>query len=259
MFAPSQSKGPNQRDEEVNGLEPDNEMQMQIKLLTNTIEQMQSPTGRSKKNPARSCMDLFMSADAAGEKLMSDWYWIDPNGGCQADAIKAFCNFESRETCLDANNGSVRQGTHFRGYTDKHVYFGEMQNGYKFDYSPRDDAVSGANYESQITFLRLLSSQARQMVTYHCKNSIAAFDKASRDYSKALKLLGSNGVEMTAEGSETYEVLEDGCQTGSSSADKTVVQYATKKTARLPIVDVAARDIGDDKEFGIEMGPICFA
>ena len=125
------------------------------------------------------------------------------------------------------------------------------------------------------------------MVTYHCKNSIAAFDKASRDYSKALKLLGSNGVEMTAEGSETYEVLEDGCQTGSSSADKTVVQYATKKTARLPIVvsiltwlddyiklrfnhnlnmiltwliqDVAARDIGDDKEFGIEMGPICFA
>ena len=118
MFAPSQSKGPNQRDEEVNGLEPDNEMQMQIKLLTNTIEQMQSPTGRSKKNPARSCMDLFMSAEAAGEKLMSDWYWIDPNGGCQADAIKAFCDFESRETCVDANNGSVRQGTHFRGYTE---------------------------------------------------------------------------------------------------------------------------------------------
>jgi collagen type V/XI/XXIV/XXVII alpha len=107
--------------------------------------------------------------------------------------------------------------------------------------------------------LRLLSSQARQMVTYHCKNSIAAFDKASRDYSKALKLLGSNGVEFTAEGSETYEVLEDGCQTGSSTADKTVIQYATKKTARLPIVDVAPRDIGDDKEFGIEMGPICFA
>ena len=38
-----------------------------------------------------------------------------------------------------------------------------MQNGYQFDYSPRDDAVSGANYESQITFLRLLSSQARQV------------------------------------------------------------------------------------------------
>ena len=27
----------------------------------------------------------------------------------------------------------------------------------------------------------------------------------------------------------------------------------------LLIQDVAARDIGDDKEFGIEMGPICFA
>jgi len=40
--------------------------------------------------------------------------------------------------------------------------------------------------------------------------------------------------------------------------NKTVIQYASKKTARLPIVDVAPRDIGDDKEFGIEMGPVCF-
>ena len=100
------------------------------------------------------------------------------------------------------------------------------------------------------------------------------FDAKSGDYSKAMKLLGANGVEMTAEGSETYDVLEDGCQSNSKSTDKTVVQYATKKTARLPIKvrtwvldfvvepvlkDVAARDIGDDKEFGIEMGPICFA
>jgi len=90
-------------------------------------------------------------------------------------------------------------------------------------------------------------------------NSVAVFDAKSGDYSKAMKLLGANGVEMTAEGSETYDIVEDGCQSGSKSTDKTVVQYVTKKTARLPIKDVAARDIGDDKEFGIEMGPICFA
>ena len=44
----------------------------------------------------------------------------------------------------------------------KHVYFGEMQNGHAFNYSPRD-AVNGANYDSQVTFLRLLSTTARQV------------------------------------------------------------------------------------------------
>ena len=45
----------------------------------------------------------------------------------------------------------------------KHVYFGEMQNGHAFNYSPRD-AVNGANYDSQVTFLRLLSTTARQVI-----------------------------------------------------------------------------------------------
>ena len=133
----------------------------------------------------------------------------------------------------------------------KHVYFGEMQGGYRFDYSPTENIRNGANYDSQITFLRLLSTQARQVsinisrlwffstftfqtVTYHCNNSVAYFDKANRDYAQALKLLGSNGVEFTAEGAEPYTVIEDGCATGGK--DKTVIQYASKKTARLPIV-----------------------
>jgi len=45
----------------------------------------------------------------------------------------------------------------------KHVYFGEMQGGYRFDYSPTENIRNGANYDSQITFLRLLSTQARQV------------------------------------------------------------------------------------------------
>ena len=125
-----------------------------------------------------------------------------------------------------------------------------MQGGYRFDYSPTENIRNGANYDSQITFLRLLSTQARQVntlnlsqslykliiqtVTYHCNNSVAYFDKANRDYAQALKLLGSNGVEFTAEGAEPYTVIEDGCATGGQ--DKTVIQYASKKTARLPIV-----------------------
>lgn len=48
-------------------------------------------------------------------------------------------------------------------YFSEHVYFGNMQNGHKFDYEPKEEKISGASYESQITFLRLLSTQARQV------------------------------------------------------------------------------------------------
>ena len=43
------------------------------------------------------------------------------------------------------------------------MYFGDMQNGYTFNYEPKEDVMDGANYESQITFLRLLSTNARQV------------------------------------------------------------------------------------------------
>merc|ERR1712227_67728 len=231
MFAPSNSKGPNDQpaNDEAHDMGSDSEMKIQIRQLSDTIDMMKNPSGKDKKSPARSCMDLYMAAEAAGDILQSDYYWIDPNGGCEADAIKAFCDFDNKETCVSPSNGNVDSGAHFRGYTDKHVYFGEMQGGYRFDYSPTENIRNGANYDSQITFLRLLSTQARQTVTYHCNNSVAYFDKANRDYAQALELLGSNGVEFTAEGAEPYTVIEDGCATGGQ--DKTVIQYASKKTA----------------------------
>lgn len=40
---------------------------------------------------------------------------------------------------------------------------------------------------------------------------------------------------------------------------KTVFEYRTQKTPRLPIVDIAPVDIGGpDQEFGIDIGPVCF-
>lgn len=37
------------------------------------------------------------------------------------------------------------------------------------------------------------------------------------------------------------------------------MRYTTEKASRLPIIDVAIRDIGrKDQEFAIEVGPVCF-
>lgn len=64
-----------------------------------------------------------------------------------------------------------------------------------------------------MTFLRLLSTEGSQNITYHCKNSIAYLDETAGNLRKALLIQGSNDVEIRAEGNSrfTYTVLKDGC------------------------------------------------
>ncbi|KNC33449.1 hypothetical protein FF38_09854, partial [Lucilia cuprina] len=45
----------------------------------------------------------------------------------------------------------------------------------------------------------------------------------------------------------------------SNSWDKSILTYTTDKSQRLPIVDIAVRDIGNaNQEFRIELGAACF-
>ena len=40
---------------------------------------------------------------------------------------------------------------------------------------------------------------------------------------------------------------------------KTVISYSTDKAMRLPVVDVAVRDVGtEDQSFWLEIGPVCY-
>lgn len=48
-------------------------------------------------------------------------------------------------------------------------------------------------------------------------------------------------------------------QTRSVNWGKTVLRYTTDKSSRLPIVDVALRDIGEvGQSFWVEVSPVCF-
>lgn len=82
----------------------------------------------------------------------------------------------------------------------------------QFSYAQDGPAANAASV--QLTFLRLLSTEASQNITYHCKNSVAYMDQATGNLKKALLLQGSNDVEIRAEGNSrfTYGVLEDGCK-----------------------------------------------
>jgi collagen type V/XI/XXIV/XXVII alpha len=63
----------------------------------------------------------------------------------------------------------------------------------------------------QMTFLRLLSQEAYQNFTYTCINSAAWFNLKTNNHDMAIKLLGENETEFSAEGIRP-SVLVDGCK-----------------------------------------------
>ncbi|NWH41043.1 CO2A1 protein, partial [Chloropsis hardwickii] len=245
-------------DEAAPGLRPhDAEVDATLKALNNQIESIRSPEG-SRKNPARTCRDIKL--------CHPDWksgdYWIDPNQGCTLDAIKVFCNMATGETCVYPSPGSIPRKNWWssKAKEKKHVWFAETINGgFHFSYGSEDLAPNTANI--QMTFLRLLSTEGSQNVTYHCRNSVAYLDEESGSLRKALLIQGSNDVEIRAEGNSrfTYSVLEDGCTKHTGKWGRTVIEYRSQKTSRLPIVDIAPMDIGGpEQEFGVDLGPVCF-
>jgi len=235
----------------------DQEVDSTLKSLTQKIENMRSPAG-TQKSPARMCRDLRM----CHPEYKSGFYWVDPNQGSSLDAIKVHCDMETGATCVHPSESIVPMKNWYQSRTaqKKHVWFSEsMTGGFQFQYG--SDGADSEDVSIQMTFMRLMSNQASQNVTYHCKNSIAYMDAASGNLKKAVLLQGSNDVEIRAEGNSrfTYSVVEDGCTSHTGSWGKTVIDYKTTKTSRLPIIDIAPMDVGAaDQEFGLEVGPVCF-
>lgn len=225
----------------------DQEIMAALKSLDLQINQMKKPTG-TRVNPARTCKDLFL----AHESFISGFYWIDPNRGCREDAIEVYCNRQTSESCIHPQEAKAANATWYKG-PSKHVYFGAMKGGHQFTY---------INDPVQLTFLRLLTTQARQNITYWCKDSVAVFDSAAGNTDKALKIMTSaENIELSIDASSKYryDVYEDNCHTADGEVHQSIIGYTTKRTTRLPFIDVAPADFGSKtKEFGLDMGPVCF-
>lgn len=67
---------------------------------------------------------------------------------------------------------------------------------------------------NQLRFLQLLSSEAWQQLTYHCKNSVAVFDATRRNLRNAMQIMTAADMELKARGNRKfrYRVVEDGCK-----------------------------------------------
>eukprot|EP00061_Rhincodon_typus_P018296 g47410.t1 len=122
---------------------------------------------------------------------------------------------DTGETCILADPSEIPRKTWWskkNGDSNGYLWFGESINGgTQFSYG--DKQQSPNTVMIQTTFLRLLSKEASQNITYHCKNSIAYMDDQTGNLKKALILKSANDIEIKAEGSNRfkYTVLEDGC------------------------------------------------
>lgn len=85
----------------------------------------------------------------------------------------------------------------------------------QFTYGNKDQPANSVTV--QMTFIRLLSKEASQTITYNCKNSVGYKDEKAGNLKKAVVLKGNNDLELKAEGNSRfrYTVLEDTCSVSS--------------------------------------------
>ncbi|CAB1434645.1 unnamed protein product [Pleuronectes platessa] len=240
-------------------LRADTGIQASLKTLSGHLQNLRIPDG-SKMNPAKTCQDIKLCYP----QKKSGEYWIDPNQGSTKDAIRVFCNMENGETCISANPANIPRKawwTKSSPSANKPVWFeATMNGGVKFAYGNKEELPNAVAV--QMKLLQLLSTGSHQNVTYHCRNSVAYKDAQSSNLKKALVLKGANGQELRAQGNNRlrYTVIEDGCSESNGNWGKTVIEYRTQTSARLPIMDLAPMDVGKpDQEFGLDIGPVCFS
>lgn len=168
--------------------------------------------------------------------------------GHAGDAIEVYCNMETRETCVyPAPSESPRPLSYNRkpGQRPGYVWFSEMPQGFtvrcmlssplctkvfalcRMHFCRAENRIyfhtlTQFDYKAskvQLMFLQMLSSEARQNVTYLCRNSVAYHDANRKSYNRSLKLMSYNDLEITAEQdyrtsvySSKYTVIRDGCE-----------------------------------------------
>lgn len=223
-----------------------------LNSLRQEIETMRFPLG-TKDSPARTCQDLKLGQP----ELKDGEYWIDPNQGCSRDSLKVFCNFTAGgETCLYPSKSADTVKLSFWTTEKPGSWYSEFATGSKLSYVDSNGEPIGV---VQLGFLRLLSVQARQNLTYHCHRSVAWADRtANNGHKRALHFQGANDEDLSYETSPYIKALVDGCSY-RKGFDRTVVEVNTPQVEQLPLRDLKITDFGEsNQKFGFEVGPVCF-
>lgn len=219
----------------------------ELEKLSQTIQAARKPQG-TKTSPARCCRDLALSRP----DLADGEYWVDPNAGAPTDALLVFCRLSQNQTCLRPSPTTVKLSA-MNQLPQGYAWFSTMKDGFKLTYKVD---------KNQLNFLQLLSDRATQDITVKCKNSPVFFDSQTKSHQRAIKLQTSDDQELVGKDRPKYlyDVIRDGCQANGNDWSETSLRVSTKRSARLPIVDVAPYVNGNaQQQLEVEIGEVCFS
>lgn len=211
-----------------------------------SLDKFLKPDG-SKEAPAKTCGDIKYHHP----EFESGQYWIDPNGGDINDAIVVHCEMETGSSCVFPKPMQSQDITY--DGKEHEPWLSEIDEGFTITYKAD---------HTQLTYLQLMSTKAVQNVTFHCRNTIGYYDPTANNYRRGIKLLAYNDAEILPKANNRlrYKAILDECQHKSSNWARTIVEYQTDKPARLPLLDVAVRDVGRPQQmFRVELGLACFS
>jgi len=206
--------------------------------LKSSLDLISDPVG-TEKYPARTCRDLAL----LHPEFESGTYWIDPNQGSTKDAIEVFCDIPNHQTCVMPKPATIAK-TAWSTASAGNTWFSD-NNGAKFDYKID---------ERQLKSLQLLSSEATQTLTYNCRNSNA---QNAHFMSKKTERMAEDDEPVLI---RPASLADDECQYMQSKWASTILEFRTKRTDTLPVIDVAPHDDGSSNQgFGLEIGQVCFS
>ncbi|XP_065216475.1 collagen alpha-1(III) chain-like [Planococcus citri] len=199
-----------------------------------------------KKNPALTCREIAINDPTSP----NGDYWINPSEGDIKNAILVHCDIQKRTTCIYPRK-NLSEIFDISSATSE-VWLGSNNSEFKITYKIN---------HLQLLFLQKLSISSTQNITYHCKNAIAHYDNSSKSYEKSVKLLGWNDAEISPQSHPKLQFIsdQDECQYKRKEWSSTILRYTTDNPSRLPITDIAVRDVGQpEQSIFVEMGPVCF-
>jgi len=216
----------------------------------------EKPNGH-KFFPARTCSDI----KAFYPTSKSGFYWIDPNRGCSLDAIQVHCNFTTFSD--DSHQVTTCVYPTKQMSVEKKSWDSISPNNEKFFDEDHDLGKLEYNADlTQLKYLGLLSSDAYQNITIHCKKAQVWNSRNDKQYENAMRFKGMS-EQIFAKSTKAIdrfqpETIKDDCQYMTDSWRETVLRFTSRKFIRLPIVDFAPIKLKTDAEYGITLGPVCF-
>uniref|UniRef100_F6R9B7 Fibrillar collagen NC1 domain-containing protein n=2 Tax=Ciona intestinalis TaxID=7719 RepID=F6R9B7_CIOIN len=218
-------------------------------IYTTVLLLLASPLG-SPYYPARTCRDLLISHP----KLPDGYYYIDPNEGCPADAIKVFCNFTAGgSTCVTPTRDQLpfqRWTTRIKYYRRKYLWWRRYKGGHMINYSAG---------KVQLKILRYFSKFAVQKFKFKCMGVVAAYDTQYNSYTSSLKYRGDDGsVHKLLDGEASYYISNDGCQFKTMEEAETEFTIRTNDLSMLPVRDFSVANVKKFSKFGLNIGPVCY-